>query len=49
MTFIDSKYSVLLGDGTTRLQTLGKGTIERWAETMPGRNTRLVTENFLHV
>jgi hypothetical protein len=48
-TFINSKNSVLLGDGTTYLQILGKGTIKHWAETMPSHYTPLVMENVLHI
>jgi transposase InsO family protein len=48
-SIIDSKNSVILGDGSTRLNILGKGTIERWVETNPGNYQRIRLENVLHV
>jgi gag-polypeptide of LTR copia-type/Zinc knuckle len=41
--------TVLLGDGSTRLNILGKGTIERWVEIAPHAYRLLILQNVLHV
>ena len=47
--YIDSCNRVLLGDRSTRLEILGKGTIKRWVKTGPNFYVQLVWENVLHV
>ena len=49
VSLVDSNQSVTLGDGTTQLRTLGKGTIERWVETRPHHHRLLVLVDVLHV
>ena len=41
--------TVMLGDSTTRLRILGKGTIQRWVETSPHTYRLLVLQDVLHV
>jgi len=48
MAFLEER-SVTLGDSTTRLLFLGKGTIKRWVETAPHSFRHLVLTNVLHV
>ena len=48
-TLTNSNNRVILGDGTTKLEILGKGTIHRWAETAPGKHCELILTNVLHV
>ena len=45
----NSRNGVILGDGTTRLSILGKGTIERWVETTPVTNTVAYLKNITHL
>ena len=49
VSLVDSNQLVTLGDGTTRLRTLGKGTIERWVETRPHQHHLLVLVDVLHI
>ena len=49
VSLVDSNQSVTLGDGTTRLHTLGKGTIERWVETHSHHHHLLVLVDVLHI
>ena len=48
-TLVNSQNQVILGDGSTKLEILGKGTIHRWAETAPGKHHELILKNVLHV
>ena len=41
--------TVTLGDGSTTLNIIGKGTVERWVETAPHAYRRLILQNVLHV
>ena len=41
--------TVLLGDGSTRLNILGRGTIDRWVEVAPHAYRLLILQNVLHV
>jgi hypothetical protein len=43
------EHNVTLGDCTTRLSILGKGTIKRWVETAPHSYRQLVLSDVLHV
>ena len=47
--YAESPRAVILGDGSTRLRILGKGTTERWVETSPHNFRLLVLEDVLHV
>ena len=49
ISLVDSNQSVTLGDSTTQLRTLGKGTIEQWVETRPHQHHLLVLVDILHV
>ena len=49
VSLVDSNQLVTLGDGTTWLRTLGKGTIERWVETRSHQHRPLVLVDVLHV
>ena len=40
---------VFLGDGSTKLPILGKGTVERWVETSPHAYRLLVLYDVLHI
>ena len=48
ISYGDSKNSVILGDGTTRLEIIGKGTVRRWCKTSDGY-IPMEMENVLHV
>ena len=48
-SLINSNQLVTLGDGTTWLRTLGKGTIEQWVKTRPHQHRLPVLVNVLHV
>jgi len=48
-TLTNSNNRVILGDGSTKLEILGKGTIHRWVETTPGTHRELILTNVLHV
>ena len=48
-TLTNSNNRVILGDGRTKLEILGKGTIRRWAETTPSKHRELILTNVLHV
>ena len=43
------EHSITLGDGTTRLSILGKGTVTWWVETAPHSYQQIVLSNVLHV
>ena len=47
--YAESRTSVLLGDGSTRLSVLGKGTIERWVEISPHAYRQIILQDVLHV
>jgi len=47
--YLESGTSVLLGDGTTRLHILGKGTVERWVEVAPHAYRQIILQGVLHV
>ena len=44
----DSRNSVILGDSTTKLKILGKGTVRHWCKTSKGYIS-MEMENVLHV
>ena len=44
----DSKNSVILGDSSTRLEILGKGTVRRWCKSS-GSHVMMEMDNVLHV
>jgi hypothetical protein len=46
--FVESR-TVVLGDGSTRLKIIGKGTVERWVETAPHVYRQLILQDVLHV
>ena len=46
--FVESR-TVVLGDGSTRLHILGKGSVERWVETAPHVYRQLILHDVLHV
>ena len=46
--FVESR-TVILGDGSTRLNIIGKGNVERWVETSPHVYRQLVLQDVLHV
>ena len=48
-TLINSNNRVILGDGSTKLEILGKGTIHCWVEIAPGQHRKLLLTNVLHV
>ena len=41
--------TVILGDGSTRLNIIGKGTIERWVEIAPHVYRQIILQDALHV
>ena len=49
VTLINSNNRVILGDSSTKLKILSKGTIHRWAETAPRKHCELILTNILHV
>ena len=46
--FVESR-TVVLGDGSTRLKIVGKGTVNRWVKTTPHAYHQLVLQEVLHV
>lgn len=46
--YVESR-TVILGDGSTRLNILGKGSIKRWVETSPHVYRQLILQDVLHV
>ena len=48
-TLINSNNRVILGDGSTKLEILGKGSINRWVDIGPGKHRELNLTNVLHV
>src|SRR5882762_6023749 len=48
-SFASFHNTVILGDGTTKLVVLGKGTIQRYVETSPHHYRQINLEDVLHV
>ena len=48
-TLSNSNNWVILGDGSTKLEILGKGSIHRWINITPGKHRELHLTNVLHV
>ena len=48
-TLSNSNNRVILGDGSTKLEILGKGSIHRWVNIAPGEHRELHLTNVLHV
>jgi len=46
--FVESR-TIILGDGSTCLNIIGKGTVERWVETAPHVYCQLILQDVLHV
>ena len=49
LPFAPSDNQVILGDGSTKLEILGKGTIHHWVKITPGQHRKLLLMNVLHV
>ena len=49
MVYSESHETILLGDGATTLQTLGKGMVTHWVETAPNKFHEFTLKNVLHV
>ena len=47
--YTESHETIILGDGTTTLQSLGRGTVTHWVETEPGKFHKFKLKNMLHV
>ena len=49
--YVESRHdnSVILGNGTTKLRILGKGSIKYWVEVAPHTYHHLVLSNILHI
>ena len=48
-TFANSNKSVILGDGTTKLNVLGKGKVQRYVEVSPHKYRLMILDDVLHV
>ena len=46
--FVESR-TVVLGDGSTRLNIIGKGSVSRWVETHPQTYRQITLQDVLHV
>ena len=49
VALMDSAHAVTLGDSTTKLTILGKGSVERWVETAPHQFHSTTLNAVLHV
>ena len=46
---LSTDNTMVLGDGSTQLRVLGKGTIMQWVELTPHHHAKMILEGVLHV